>query len=388
MVNPKLLYIGGPDISLKIDLFLLLKEKYEIVVFGSNISDLAKLNASGINTQLYFLDRNFSLRSDIKTVYDLFNKIKLYKPDILQTSDSKPAIIGRLVAIFLGVPIIVGTLTGLLGFLYSENKKLNIKEKFIKFFYEKSLFFISKLGSQTVFQNTDDYKLFISKGIVRKKNSAIIPSSGLDTRKFSKQNINKKDYNKIKDEFGLSKNDFVITCITRLVVSKGVVQLINVARRLKKNNSNVKFIIIGPHDDAIDSISENTLDILKKNMIWCGFRSDIKELLSISNIFVLPQLYREGFPRVLLEAGSMGVPIITSDVPGCRELIKNGVNGILVKPGDEDELFNSIISLIKNEDKRNFFAKEIRKDVVSKYDLSIIFDQYVKLYESFKPNVQ
>ena len=117
-------------------------------------------------------------------------------------------------------------------------------------------------------------------------------------------------------------------------------------------------------------------------MIWCGFREDIKEILSITDVFVLPQLYREGFPRVLLEAGSMGVPIIASNVPGCRELIIDGVNGLLVEPSDEVDLLNCIISLANDSKKRKYFSKKIRRDIVNKYDLEIIYNKYISLYES------
>jgi N,N'-diacetylbacillosaminyl-diphospho-undecaprenol alpha-1,3-N-acetylgalactosaminyltransferase len=125
---------------------------------------------------------------------------------------------------------------------------------------------------------------------------------------------------------------------------------------------------------------------LKRDVHWLGHRSDIPSILSISDIFVLPSIYREGIPRVLLEAAAMKLPIVTTNSPGCKEVVENGVNGFLVPAHDSTALSNAITSLVKAPELRQRFGQASQQRAVERFDTAVISGQTRNVYEQFISN--
>ena len=220
------------------------------------------------------------------------------------------------------------------------------------------------------FQNTVDSTYFLNNNLINDNKSFIIPGSGVDINKF---NFNKLNF--------ISPYKFIFLFNSRMLYSKGVELLYQAGLRLYKENSNFKIILFGQTDDSnSDSISNYQIQN------WCkmpffkymGFTDNIKSAIIISHCVVLPSYYKEGTPKSLLEALSVGRPIITTDTPGCRETLSNS-NGFLVKPRDVNSLFYSMKNILNlSYDDLILMGKNSRQLAINKFDDKIVINEYMK----------
>ena len=220
--------------------------------------------------------------------------------------------------------------------------------------------------------------LFNSLGFAHKKNSIVIPGNGINNNRFS---FFQRDYTQQPIFFFASK----------LLVSKGVEEYLEAARQLTKKDINAKFLIAGKYDlNESDPISARSYEALRNDdqINYLGELSyeQMSEALNNSTIFVLPS-YGEGLPKVLLEAAATGLPLIATDVPGCRDCIENGKNGILIKPRDIQGLKNAMESLIfSHADTMLEYSKRSTLIVNSKYSLDVITEKYICLIDGGSSN--
>src|SRR5205823_2793002 len=138
----------------------------------------------------------------------------------------------------------------------------------------------------------------------------------------------------------------LVTMIARVIRSKGVEEFVAAARAVRKRLPQAHFLLVGPADrDSVDSFRPEELDEIGRVVRWPGPRRDVPRVLAASDLFVLPTYLREGIPRVLLEAASMGLPLVTTDAPGCNDVVEEGVNGRLVPPRDPEALAAAVVNL-------------------------------------------
>jgi glycosyltransferase involved in cell wall biosynthesis len=169
--------------------------------------------------------------------------------------------------------------------------------------------------------------------------------------------------------------------VSRVIRSKGVLEFTAAAHGLMVRRPDVRCLLIGPEDpESLDRLSPAEVQELKQILSWPGARDDIPAILAVSDVFVLPSTYREGIPRVLLEALSMGLPIITTDSPGCREAVEEGSNGFLIRAGQADELEAAVLRLVDDPALRQRFGSISRRMAVERFDLLVISDQIQSLY--------
>ena len=168
----------------------------------------------------------------------------------------------------------------------------------------------------------------------------------------------------------------------RLVRQKGVREYISAAKSLCGTFPNAQFLLVGPSDtEGRDAISTEELSSLPENVIWTGFREDVPALLQLCDLIVLPSYYREGIPRILMEAALLGVPIVTTDMPGCRDAIDQGRLGILVPPKSAEGLSQGIRTLLNMCDgERRSLGARCGSFVSQNLSLSRVTDQYRDLY--------
>ena len=156
------------------------------------------------------------------------------------------------------------------------------------------------------------------------------------------------------------------------------------ARKLSTATNKYTFLLVGPDDrSSEDRLTQIEISELKSSLYWLGPRRDIPTLLAATDIFVMPTYYREGIPRALLEAASMGLPLIASDMPGCREVVKDGVNGFLIPPLDTEAMAAAILDLGNDPVKRQSFGTASRTFAVTRFDLGIIAEQTAQYYAGF-----
>lgn len=182
----------------------------------------------------------------------------------------------------------------------------------------------------------------------------------------------------------LPSNAFVFTFIGRLVRDKGVNELVSAFNRLSRDKSHIYLLLVGPKEQNLDPIDLVTLQSIETNdrIIAVGSQSDVRPFLMQSNAFVLPS-YREGLGQVILEAGCMGVPCITTDIIGCNEAVIEGINGELVPPHDEDALYQKMKEWVDNPQKLKILASQCRKSVVERFAQERVWQEYWKVYQQY-----
>jgi N,N'-diacetylbacillosaminyl-diphospho-undecaprenol alpha-1,3-N-acetylgalactosaminyltransferase len=380
---PSVLIVGGPDVDARLELMHSLSDSFEISALGSLPSLQNKFTIEGFSYYSYTMNRGVNPLGDLKTLFQLFTIFREKKPQIVHTFDTKPGVWGRLAARLAGVQVVIGTLPGL-GSLYGDE---SFKSRVLRSIYQRLQSLACRLSDLTIFQNEDDTRQFIKDGIVPAPKAMVILGSGINTKMFSPAQVSEADKMKLKTEFKIQPDEIIVTMISRIIRSKGVFDFMQSAREIQQDNPKVHFLLVGGEDsESIDRLTQEELIQLKRDVHWLGHRSDIPSILAISDIFVLPSIYREGIPRVLLEAAAMKLPIVTTNSPGCKEVVENGVNGFLVPAHDSAALSNAITSLVKAPELRQRFGQASQQRAVERFDTAVISGQTRNVYEQFISN--
>ena len=286
----------------------------------------------------------------------LFLFIKI-KPDIILSFTIKPNIYGNITAGILRIPVI-NNICGL-GTTFQRN---NLLANIVSLMYKTAFRFSYKV----FFQNNDDRNLFVNNGIVHRAISEVLPGSG----------VNIQDYQ--PDPKGHKNKVFTFLLIARLIPEKGIHEYIRAITILKRSGVVARFEILGPLDDYRRSISSSDLQIwVKKKFIhYCGTHDDVRSIINRADCVVLPS-YREGTPKSLLEAASMGKPLIATDVPGCNNIVKDGYNGFLCIPKSGSHLAFKMLEMLKlNPNERDTMGTNSRKLVETKFNEKIVIKKY------------
>lgn len=188
------------------------------------------------------------------------------------------------------------------------------------------------------------------------------------------------DCTEYKRSWGIKENDFIFLFLGRVVQDKGMNELIEAFRKFDLTSNNIKLLVAGPREEvnSISSYSAWELDH-NPNIVYMGFQTDVRPILAISNVLVLPS-YREGLGMVLLEAGAMNVPCIASDIIGCNDVIVEGVNGLLVKARDTDSLFIAMEKLFEDQVLRAQIIKVTRKSILERFEQKKIWNAFLNEY--------
>jgi glycosyltransferase involved in cell wall biosynthesis len=299
----------------------------------------------------------------LKEYIDIYRKIK---PDLVINFTIKPNIYSSIACGMLKIKSI-SVITGL-GYVFVKG---GVLEKIVSTLY-KTVF---KFNEKIIFQNEDDQKIFINKGIITQPKSFLIKSSGINTTYFS------PDFCKSIEK---EKNKFIFLLIARLLWDKGIGEFVETGKRIKEKYPYTEFWLLGALDRGNpSSISEEKIrEWERENIIkYLGETNDVRPYICQANCIVLPS-YREGVPRSLIEAMAMEKPIITTDAPGCKDVIIDNVNGFMIKAKDSISLYNAMEKMISlNTEERLKMGQEGRKLVLKEFDEKIIIGKYLKLIE-------
>ena len=350
--------------NFRIPLIKALSKKNEIIIVTKKDQYTTRLISLDLKIETIHIDsKGMSLKNDILLFFKYYYLIKKYKPDYFFGFTIKPNIYFNLASFFSKVKNI-NTITGL-GTSFMNKGFLN--------FIVKLMYKIALLNSYiTIFQNNDDLNTFKNDIIIKyKKNYKVVKGSGVDL------NFYKYSKNLLKDKDSLN-----FLFVGRVIPDKGIIELISAISNIKKKYKNIKFKFIGSLDyenfTLINKIKIKKL--ISDDLIeYLGYKEDIRSYVIESNCLILPS-YREGLPRSLLEAASIGRPIIATDVAGCREIVKNGYNGFLCKVKDSLDLEKKIIKFINlNTNKILEMSTNSRKLVENKFELNKIISSYLEI---------
>ncbi|PYV44671.1 MAG: hypothetical protein DMG06_05525 [Acidobacteria bacterium] len=375
---PRVLIVGGPDVDARLELIHSIKDTFEIQVLGSSRELNEKFSAHGFEYQSFRLSRRAAAASDVMALTELVRILRYLRPQVVHTFDTKPCVWGRIAARLAGVPIIVGTLPGL-GSLYSSN---NLSTRVFRSIYQPLQRLACQCSDLTIFQNRDDAHQFISAGVVSGQKAMVVPGSGVCTDLLVPGRVSDSQKNQLRAELAIRPDQIVVTMVSRVIRSKGVLEFMAASRVVSQFCRQVRFLLIGPEDpDSVDRLDLEQLNQLKQTVTWPGPSRDVPAILGISDIFVLPSAYKEGIPRVLLEAASMALPIVTTNSSGCNEVVEDGVNGFLVPVHDSHALSQAIIRLVVQPKLRRQFGLISRQRAVERFDLKLIAAQIRSVYQ-------
>lgn len=298
---------------------------------------------------------------EIRAIRNIYDAIKPLDLDILHTFTAKPNIYGTIAGRLAKVPKIINLVEGL-GSFYLENdlKSRNIRT-LIEFLYTR----IFKLSDTVMFVNQDDPAYLISKKIIAPEKVFLMKGVGIDTQVWHPEP---------KTDEGLR-----VTMIARAIKHKGVVEFIEAANQLSQKFPDVTFQFVGSPDNGNRFSLSETFMQNQSSLHYLGHQDNIRHILSQSDIFVLPS-YREGLPRTSMEAASMGLPIVTTDVVGCRETVEDGINGFIVPPQEFKTLALSIEKLLRDPQLRLRMGEASRIKAVSEFDIDTIVSKHFEVY--------
>jgi len=345
---------------------------WEIVVAASDEADYAssfrELGYRFINVKIDHKGKN--------PVKDLFLILRLrgvYRqeaPDLVHHFTIKPVIFGTLAARMAKVPAIVNTITGL-GYVFLRGGLLS---RLITNLYRIAL----HGGPRVIFQNIDDCEFFISKGILKRKQGFMVPGSGVDTHKIVPVKRRRRD------------GCVTFVMVSRMLWSKGVREYVTAVGIVKRSYPQSEFLLVGGHSGggAIGNPESVPIEWLQqtnngKVVKWVGRvrNEEVLRILDSSSVCVLPSFYPEGVPKSLLEAAAKGKPIITTDAPGCREVVTDGVNGFLVPKKDSEGLAKAMMQFFEQPEIIPKMGKESRRRAVDLFDQETVVQKVLDIYQ-------
>lgn len=344
----------------------LVQDRHTVYAFTSEYSDtcLEKIKALGAIPITYTLSRGgLNPFADVASVLELVRNFKRIKPDVVFSYFAKPVIYGSLAAKWAKVPLIVGMLEGL-GYTFTEQPTgQTAKTKLVRniqvLLYRIALPYID----QMIFLNTDDKKDLLDQYNIKVRQSHILGGIGLNLSKYPYATA--------------SVNPVRFLFIGRLLKEKGIFEYIDAIRLVKAKYSQAEFVVLGEIDHAnMGALKQEVLDQLVTEQLfeYPGYVNNIPDWITASSVFVLPS-YREGIPRSTQEAMAIGRPVITTDVPGCRETVVDGVNGFLVPKWDAQTLAERMCYFIENPEKVNQMGLESYKMALQYYDVKKVNDK-------------
>jgi len=295
--------------------------------------------------------------------------IRLYQkihPDIVHHFTIKPVIYGSIAAHISGIKGIINSITGLGHLFINTDRATRLLRTIASRLYRMNLY-----GTQVIFENPEDRDTFIEKRLIRAQQSHLILGTGVDVDKYRPTHK--------------SNEVPVVLFSSRMLVTKGLLEYIEAARTLKERGLKARFAIAGKTDPGNPaSIPEEQIEAWKQSetIEWWGWQDDMPSALARADIFCLPS-YREGVPNALLEAAASGLSIVTTDVPGCRDVVTNGVNGWLVPVKNADALANALETLITNPELRRKMGNAGREIAMNQFSMAKVNQETLAVYNLF-----
>lgn len=327
----------------------------EIESYGVEVIRIHTLSRKGTNPL-----------KDYQLYREYVQAIDRSKVDLALGFTIKPNIYGAMACRKLKIPFLP-TITGLGSAFITRSLTTWIAKKLYKHAFRSV--------PAVFFQNPDDQKSFIDERLVEQSRTFIIPGSGIDTQYFQ------RDTSRI-EQFDI----FTFVFVGRLLHDKGIFELLKASKRMDQCGVAFRVLIVGDIDSSNPtSLQKDELEQWEKlsYLQFLGYTNNIKQIMEQAHCVVLPS-YREGLPRVILEAMSMSLPVITNDVAGCRSLVTHGENGWLCRAKDSDDLFQKMMDMIKLDPQdRQKMGQIGRERCVLQHDISIINERYAQYISTY-----
>ena len=350
----------------------LIEKGHEVVLAApqdEHVPALKALGASFVN--LPMRAHGINPFADLKLLWNMVFLLKAIKPTVLLAYTVKPNIYGGLAGRIVSIPVI-NNIAGLGSVFIKGGWVASVLTKLYRLALARSFC--------VFFQNPDDRLQFIEKGLVRVEKTNLVPGSGINLNQFQVAPLPCLRESRLPFE----EREFVFLLVSRLLRDKGVIEYVEAARHLKPLYPRAKFALLGSRDlENPNAVSDKLFNNWQSEgtVSYWGTSSDVRIELALVDCVVLPS-YREGTPRSLLEAAAMGRPLIATDVPGCREVVHAGLNGLLCDPRDYKSLATQMENVLKmTPDKLYKFTQASRELVQEQFDENLVIEAYLRVLQ-------
>lgn len=345
---------------------------------GDHAPELKRLGARFHHWQLS--RRGTGPFGELASLLSLVRILRTTHPTLCHTFTFKPNVYGPIAARLAGSSGIVSTYPGL-GYLFAHDAgQVPLARRPVSVLTRLA----GRLADAVTFQNGDDLALMIDAGLVPGKKARVLPGgSGVDTKAFSPSAACGMARAALRKQLRIPDDSVVVLFVGRMLWEKGIEEYVACARALRNKSLPVRFLLVGEPDEG------NPRAIPKGQLLqwheagdicYLGYREDVVELLSLADLFVYPSYYREGIPRVLLEAAAMGTPIVTTDSVGCREVVAQDLNGLLVPIRRIPDLVQATERLALDPDLRSRYGRASRERAVREFNEGISVEHTLALY--------
>lgn len=305
--------------------------------------------------------------AELRSIFALYQLYRQTVPDIVHHITIKPVLYGGLMARLAGVRSMVSAITGL-GFVFvNQGFKTQLLRLSVRMAYR---FALAHWNSRVIFQNPDDRALFIERNFVKENRAVLIQGSGVDMSRFAPTPE--------------SEGTPLVVLVARMIWDKGVAEFVEAARRLGALGVKARFALVGDSDQgnfAAVPISQLIAWRDEGVVEWWGHQGDMPKVLAQAHVVCLPSFYGEGVPKSLIEAAASGRPIVTTNMPGCREIVQNEENGLLVRPRDVDSLVTALRRLIEDGDLRKRFGTRGREIAMAGFSIEQVVAETLAVYK-------
>jgi glycosyltransferase involved in cell wall biosynthesis len=338
-----------------------------------SLDDVRTLEEEGVRFHALRLHRgDWSVLEALRLTVALFALCRKIRPAIAQNVTIKPVLCGTLGERLAGVPGIINAMTGL-GFVYTARDRwAGLRRAVVSLAYRMVF---SSRAVHVVFENRDDLKLFTDERLVAAQRATLVRGAGVDLARFRRN--------------PRPAGPPLVVLPARMLWDKGVSEFCEAAAVVRGSGINVRFVLVGGLDPGNPAtIPESWLAEQQRagTVEWWGHRADIAAVYAQADVVCLPS-YREGLPTVLLEGAASGCALVTTDVPGCREVVEDGRTGLLVPARDAAALAKALTAIVSDGDLRERLASAAYENVRANFSTEIVQRKMLSLYRSLSPCV-
>ncbi len=374
----RLVHVTTTDISLALllgpQLLAFRDAGYEVIGVSAPGHFARSLEDAGIqHVPLRHSTRAMAPHRDAAAFGELFAAFRRLRPDIVHTHNPKPGVYGRIAARAARVPVVVNTVHGLYALPDDP-----VAKRILVYTLER---LAATCSDAELLQNPEDRPVLRRLGVPRSKLTVL--GNGIDLGRFCGERIDPGRRDVVRKECGAAPGDVLVGAVGRLVREKGYAELLAAARRLAPRWPHLRFVIVGGFDpDKPDGLQAADVEAAERlgNVRFLGHRDDVDELYGAMDLYVLAS-HREGFPRSAMEAAACGVPIIATDVRGCRQVVDHGRTGVLVPVGDTVALEHAIVDLADDAPRRAAFGLAGAGKARQEFDQRRVIDTTLATYE-------
>jgi glycosyltransferase involved in cell wall biosynthesis len=346
---------------------------YEVVGVSASGSFVPELERAGIrHIPLRHATRSVSVLDDVRAAAELYRMLRELRPDIVHTHTPKPGIYGRLGGRAAGVPVVVNTVHG----LYATAED-SLARRAAVYGLER---LAATCSDAELVQNEEDVSTLAALRVPADRLHLL--GNGIDLDRFAPGPKAQAARTRVRAELGVDDTTVVVGAVGRLVWEKGYRELFAAAEQLRRRSPEVTVVVAGPSEpEKADGIGPAELAAAESSGVrFLGHRSDVEDLYSACDMYVLAS-YREGFPRSAMEAAAMGLPVVATDIRGCRQVVEHGVTGLLVPPRNAVALTDAVARLVGDPGLRTTMGSEAVSKAAREFDQRQVIAKTLAVYE-------